>query len=99
MPARYRGRTDLIVNGSFWIGAAIGAVSAIVLLDPRVIDPEYGWRLAFFIGAALGLIVFVMRLWIPESPRWLMIHGQPERAIQIVSDIEHSVMPDGRPSG
>jgi MFS family permease len=81
----------LIVNGSFWIGAAIGAVSAIVLLDPKVIDPEYGWRLAFFIGAALGLIVFVMRLWIPESPRWLMIHGQPERAIAIVEDIEHAV--------
>lgn len=97
VPARYRGRTDLIVNGSFWIGAAIGAVSAIVLLDPRVIDPEYGWRLAFFIGASLGLIVLFMRLWIPESPRWLMIHGQPERAVQIVSDIESSVAPDGLP--
>lgn len=96
VPARYRGRTDLIVNGSFWIGAAMGAVSAIVLLDPRVIDPEYGWRLAFFIGAGLGLIVLVMRMWIPESPRWLMIHGQPERAIRIVEDIEHSVPPESR---
>lgn len=91
VPARYRGRTDLIVNGSFWIGAAIGAISAIVLLDPKVIDPEYGWRLAFFIGATLGLVVLFMRLWIPESPRWLMIHGQPDRAIAIVSDIEDSV--------
>lgn len=91
VPARYRGRTDLIVNGSFWIGAAIGAVSAIVLLDPKVIDPEHGWRLAFFIGATLGLVVLFMRLWIPESPRWLMIHGQPERAVKIVSEIEDSV--------
>ncbi len=90
VPARYRGRTDLIVNGSFWIGAAIGAVSAIVLLDPNVIDPELGWRLAFLTGAGLGLVVFVMRLWIPESPRWLMIHGQPERALKIVTDIERS---------
>ncbi|MGL5167690.1 MAG: MFS transporter [Afipia sp.] len=90
VPARYRGRTDLIVNGSFWIGAAIGAVSAIVLLDPNVIDPEVGWRLAFLTGAGLGLVVFVMRLWIPESPRWLMIHGQPERALKIVADIERS---------
>ncbi len=56
VPARYRGRTDLIVNGSFWIGAAIGAVSAIVLLDPGIIDPELGWRLAFLIGAGLGLV-------------------------------------------
>jgi MFS family permease len=96
VPARYRGRTDLIVNGSFWIGAAIGAVSAIVLLDPRVIDPEIGWRLAFLTGAGLGLVVFVMRLWIPESPRWLMIHGRPERAVKIVTDIECSVIPDGR---
>ena len=96
VPARYRGRTDLIVNGSFWIGAALGAVSAIVLLDPAVIDPEHGWRLAFLTGASLGLVVFVMRLWIPESPRWLMIHGQPERAQEIAADIEQSVMPAAR---
>ena len=88
VPARYRGWTDLVINGSFWIGAALGAVSAIVLLDPAVIDPNIGWRLAFFTGAALGLIVVVMRIWIPESPRWLMIHGQPERAHAIVADIE-----------
>lgn len=90
VPARYRGWTDLIVNGSFWIGAAIGAVSAIVLLDPAVIDPDLGWRLAFLTGAVLGLIVLVMRLWIPESPRWLMIHGQPEEAEKIVAEIEKS---------
>src|SRR5437016_14509532 len=78
VPARYRGWTDLVINGSFWIGAAIGAVAAIVLLDPNLLAPDLGWRLAYFIGAALGLIVFVMRMWIPESPRWLMIHGRPE---------------------
>jgi MFS family permease len=98
VPARYRGRTDLIVNGSFWIGAAIGAISAIVLLDPAIIDPEKGWRLAFLTGAGLGLIVFVMRFWIPESPRWLMIHGQPERARRIVAEIEKSVAPAARGS-
>jgi MFS family permease len=98
VPARYRGRTDLIVNGSFWIGAAIGAISAIVLLDPAIIDPEKGWRLAFLTGAGLGLIVFVMRFWIPESPRWLMIHGQPERARKIVAEIEKSVAPAARGS-
>lgn len=96
VPARYRGRTDLIVNGSFWIGAAIGAISAIVLLDPAIIDPEKGWRLAFLTGAGLGLIVFVMRFWIPESPRWLMIHGQPERAAKIMADIERSVGSDNQ---
>lgn len=90
VPARYRGWTDLVINGSFWVGAAIGAVCAIVLLDPAVIDPELGWRLAFLTGAALGLVVFVMRLWIPESPRWLMIHGDPERANAIVREIEMS---------
>ena len=79
VPARYRGWTDLVINGSFWIGAAIGAVAAIVLLDPGCSAPDLGWRLAYLIGAGLGLIVFVMRMWIPESPRWLMIHGRPER--------------------
>ena len=91
VPARYRGWTDLIINGSFWIGAAIGAASAIVLLDPQVVGADLGWRLAYLTGAGLGLVVFVMRLWIPESPRWLMIHGYPERASAVVTDIERSV--------
>src|SRR3982075_2359067 len=92
VPARYRGWTDLVINGSFWIGAAMGAVSAIVLLDPAVIGPDRGWRLAFLTGSCLGLVVFVMLMWIPESPRWLMIHGHPERAHAIVDDIERSVI-------
>src|SRR6202165_2004117 len=90
--ARYRGWTDLIINGSFWIGAAVGAASAIVLLDPAVLGPDLGWRLAYLTGACLGLIVFVMRMWIPESPRWLMVHGHPDQAHAIVDDIERSVI-------
>jgi MFS family permease len=92
VPARYRGWTDLIINGSFWIGAAMGATSAIVLLDPHLIGPDLGWRLAYLTGACLGLVVFMMRMWIPESPRWLMIHGQPDQAHAIVEDIERSVI-------
>jgi MFS family permease len=92
VPARYRGWTDLVINGSFWIGAALGASSAILLLDPAVTGPDLGWRLAYLTGACLGLIVFVMRMWIPESPRWLMIHGHPDRAQAIVADIERSVI-------
>jgi MFS family permease len=88
IPARVRGWTDLIINGSFWVGAAMGAVAAIVLLDPAVIDLAFGWRFAFLIGAVLGLVIVIMRLWIPESPRWLMIHGDAQRAETIVSAIE-----------
>jgi MFS family permease len=91
VPARYRGWTDLVINGSFWIGAALGAASAIVLLDPDFIDIDLGWRLAYLSGACLGLVVFVMRFWIPESPRWLIIHGRPDEANAIVRDIERSV--------
>ncbi|KIZ45966.1 MULTISPECIES: MFS transporter [Rhodopseudomonas] len=94
VPARYRGWTDLVINGSFWIGAAIGAVAAIVLLDPAVVGPDIGWRLAYLTGAVLGLVVFTMRLWIPESPRWLMIHGDPERADAIVTEIERHATAD-----
>ncbi|MFZ0609811.1 MAG: MFS transporter, partial [Xanthobacteraceae bacterium] len=75
IPARFRGWTDLLINGSFWVGAAIGAGGSLVLLDPAFINPAIGWRLAFLIGAIIGLVILVMRLWIPESPRWLVTHG------------------------
>lgn len=88
VPARVRGWVDLVINGSFWVGAALGAIGAIVLLDPATINPELGWRLAFFIGAALGLIILVLRRWIPESPRWLISHGRAEEAAAIVARIE-----------
>src|SRR5512139_1713196 len=88
IPARVRGWSDLVINGSFWVGAAMGALGSIVLLDPAVIDPEYGWRLAFLIGATLALVIFFMRLWIPESPRWLMTHGRPEEAHRVIAGIE-----------
>lgn len=92
VPARYRGFTDIAVNGSFWLGAAAGALGAIVVLDPAVIDPEYGWRLAFLIGAVLGLVVLLMRMWIPESPRWLVIHGRVAEAEAVVAGIERRVL-------
>src|ERR1700704_4926185 len=64
VPARYRGWTDLVINGSFWLGAALGALGSIVLLDPPLLPPDIGWRLAFLIGAVLGLALFLMRLWL-----------------------------------
>ncbi len=88
IPARFRGWTDLLINGSFWVGAALGAGGSLVLLDPAIIDPALGWRLAFLIGAAIGLTILLMRLWIPESPRWLITHGFPRAADTVVRGIE-----------
>src|SRR5215217_1611086 len=96
IPARVRGWTDLVINGSFWVGAALGAFGSIFLLDSAYFDPEIGWRLAFLIGAGLGLIIFFMRIWLPESPRWLITHGRAEEAERIVRAIEE---PFGRRSG
>jgi MFS family permease len=88
IPARLRGWTDLLINGSFWVGAAMGAGGSLVLLNPAFIDPAIGWRLAFLIGAAIGLIILLMRFWIPESPRWLVTHGFPQAAETVVRGIE-----------
>lgn len=88
IPARVRGRVDLMINGSYWLGAALGSGATIVLLDPRRLPIWLGWRCAFGIGATLGLIVVFFRRWIPESPRWLMIHGRNDEAEHIVSDVE-----------
>ena len=88
IPARFRGWIDLLINGSFWVGAAIGAGGSLVLLNPALINPAIGWRLAFLIGAIIGLVILVMRLWIPESPRWLVTHGMPHAADDVVRGIE-----------
>jgi MFS family permease len=90
IPARYRGWTDLAINGSFWIGGALGAVASIAVLDPGRFDPDIGWRLAFLVGSVLGLFIILLRAWIPESPRWLVIHGRQAEAEKIVDEIEAS---------
>jgi MFS family permease len=87
IPARVRGRVDLMINGSYWVGAAMGSGATIVLLDPQYLPLWLGWRLAFGIGATLGLVVIFFRRWIPESPRWLLIHGRPAEAEQILDAV------------
>ncbi|MCP1175058.1 MFS transporter [Ralstonia chuxiongensis] len=94
-PARVRGWTDLAINGTFWIGAALGAGASLWLLDPAHMSLDTGWRLCFFIGALLGLIILVMRFWIPESPRWLITRGRHEEAQTIVQDIESEIAARG----
>ncbi len=99
VPARYRGWTDLVINGSFWIGAALGAAGSIVLLNPAVLAPDLGWRAAFLIGAALGLVILFMRLWLPESPRWLMTHGRVAEAKAVLDGIEAEFRAHGHALG
>jgi MFS family permease len=88
IPARYRGWTDLAINGSFWIGGAIGAITSIAVLEPGLFGPDIGWRLAFLAGSILGIVIFFLRTWIPESPRWLAIHGREAEAEKIMDGIE-----------
>jgi MFS family permease len=92
IPARVRGRVALIINGSYWVGAALGSTATLVLLDPRRLPVWLGWRCAFGIGAILGLIVIFFRRWIPESPRWLMIHGRQDEAEQVIAEVEQSIV-------
>jgi MFS family permease len=99
IPGKLRGTVDLIVNGTFWVGATAGSLAAMFLLSnhlPHGISQKVGWRLAFGIGGSLGIIVLVLRLFVPESPRWLMLRGHEDRANEVVSDIERRVS-HGRP--
>ena len=88
VPARYRGRVDLLVNGSFWLGAALGAGAALLVLDPHLFSPDFGWRVSFFVGATLGFVILLVRRFIPESPRWLVIHGREAEAEAAMKDVE-----------
>src|SRR4051794_27126190 len=91
IPARVRGRVDLMINGSYWVGAAIGSVAALLFLNTDIFAKDMGWRIAFGCGAALGLSILVVRRNVPESPRWLFIHGREEEAEKIVDSIERAV--------
>jgi MFS family permease len=88
IPAEFRGRVDLIINGSYWLGAAAGAASTLVILDPHIVAPRLGWRFGFGVGALLGLFILLLRRHVPESPRWLMTHGQRDEAERVMKRIE-----------
>jgi MFS family permease len=91
IPARFRGRTDLAINGSFWLGAALGAAGAVLFLQPGRLPPDWGWRAAFGIGSLLGLGILALRRLIPESPRWLMLHARIDEAEAVIDEIERRV--------
>ncbi len=91
IPARYRGRVDLMVNGTFWIGAAVGSGATLFFLNPAIFGIDFGWRLGFGIGAMLGLIVLTLRTYVPESPRWLGLHGHAKSAEAVMEQIEARV--------
>ncbi|QXJ19958.1 MFS transporter [Actinomadura graeca] len=91
IPARVRGRVDVVVNGSFWIGTSFAAALSIPVLNGDLVPEDLGWRALFALGALLGLGVLFVRRTVPESPRWLFIHGREEEAERVVADIERRV--------
>lgn len=92
IPARVRGRVDLIINGSYWLGSAAGSALALVLLNTAIFSADIGWRIAFGLGAVLGICVLIVRRHVPESPRWMFIHGHEEEAERLVDGIEKDIV-------
>jgi MFS family permease len=92
IPARVRGHVDLVINSTYWIGAAIGALATVLLFDTGIVPSAQGWRFAFLIGASLGVVVIFIRHFVPESPRWLMTHGREQEAERVVSDVEKEIV-------
>src|SRR4051794_10799549 len=95
IPARVRGWVDLAINGTYWLGAALGSMATLVLLDTRLLSVNLGWRLGFGIGALIGLVILFFRNHIPESPRWLMTRGYEDEAERVVGQIEHEIQESG----
>ncbi|WP_286276335.1 MFS transporter [Naasia aerilata] len=95
IPSRYRGRIDIMINGTYWGGAALGAFANLFFLNPDIFNEHWGWRLAFFIGPVLGIAIIFLRRHIPESPRWLMTHGREEEAEATVDEIERRIEAEG----
>jgi MFS family permease len=95
IPARYRGRVDLAVSGTYWFGAILGSLGEYVLLNPRLLPPDLGWRVGFFIGPVIGLAIWGLRRTLPESPRWQLMHGRAEEAERTVARIEREVEESG----
>src|SRR3954468_22487633 len=91
IPSKFRGRVDLIINGTFWIGAALGALVSIVVLNENFLAGDVGWRVAFGLGVVFGLVILLVRRNVPESPRWLFIHGRDREADELVSGVESQV--------
>ena len=91
IPARARGRVDIIINGSYWLGAALGSLAAVLLLNTALLPMDIGWRVAFAVGGLLGFVIMLVRRHVPESPRWLFIHGREEEAERLVDGIEQRV--------
>ncbi|MFG3503968.1 MFS transporter [Streptomyces sp. NPDC047821] len=91
VPRRHRGWLMVLIGGNVTVAYALTSWLAALL------TPEFGWRALWLVGLPTGLALLLLNRWIPESPRFLLATGRPERAREVLARYGSTMTPVAAP--